>query len=1011
MINQITLISCIWQRNITILLHSKGKIFSTIGLALRIKTLIFNQQIKIRGKMKSLYMGLLLFVLSIGLSFTPNTAANEQQQTVNITGVVTDIDTDTPLADVTIKVVDTNIKVKTDETGVFSLELPAGSYTFQVSAQFYNASVLSEIEVNAQLTNEPLQVTLEPQVVTLDAITMKVRLSQSGERGLLEKRMRSSRIEDSISTEEISRLPDSSAAQAIKRVTGVSIVGGKYVFVRGLGERYSNTLLNNVEIPSPEPNRRVVPMDIFPASLLASLQTVKTFSPDQPGGFAGGSVQVFTKDFPEALTMSLSMSTGFNTQATGTEGLTYPGGTLDFLGFDDGSRDLPEIIQDRAEDIPIRERGRFTTTGFTKEEIQEFGRSFSNVWSPERHTIPVNQGYKLSLGNSNTVFGKQFGYLGVISYGNSHSYNTQVRKAFRIGLNETLSPVTDYAVEESGHEVDWGSVVNASLRFSNDHILSLRTLTTHTAEDQTRTWTGFNADRNTDLQSSRLRYVERQLFSGQLAGTHGFNFGTPELKTVSIEENLATIDGAVVDQTEIEDDPADLSVEWRLTYSRAARNEPDTRETIYEDREGEFTFRDVTHSGSRFFFDLEDDEYNGRVDLTVPIRRDGFLKLGGLLRDRARSFDVRRFRFLPSDNVDSTVDLSSSPETLFDSKNIAPRIFELRESTLATDNYLADHNIYSGYLMFDIPLTDKWQLMAGLRLESSSQVVTTFDPFSPVLVPIKADLETLDLLPGANLTYRLTERMNLRVAMSRTVTRPDFRELAPFEFTDFVGGRTILGNPELERTLIDNFDFRWEVFPDTIGGGVIAISAFYKRFQKPIEQIIQPQAEVRITYENAEGANNYGVELEIRQNLGVFSSKMRAFSINTNAAFIASRVVLPEDVGIQTSFERPLQGQCPYIINISLGYEEPNWGISSSAAYNIYGRRLSDVGNHGAPDVFEQPRGQLDLSFGRTFANSYKFSISGKNLIDPDVHFKQGDQTSVSYKIGRSFSLGISYSL
>ena len=227
--------------------------------------------------MKSIYIRLLLIIVSIGLFSTVNTIAEESQQTVNITGVVIDVDTATPLPDVTIKVVDTNIKVKTDETGTFSLGLPAGNYVFQVSAPFYTATVLSEIEVNAGTTVEPIQVMLEPTVVTLDAITMKVRLSQSGERGLLERRMQSSRIEDSISTEEIGRLPDSSAAQAIRRVTGISIVGGKYVFVRGLGERYSNTLLNNVEIPSPEPNRRVVPMDIFPASLLASLQTVKTF--------------------------------------------------------------------------------------------------------------------------------------------------------------------------------------------------------------------------------------------------------------------------------------------------------------------------------------------------------------------------------------------------------------------------------------------------------------------------------------------------------------------------------------------------------------------------------------------------------------------------------------------------------------------------------------------------------------------------------------------------------------
>jgi len=940
-----------------------------------------------------LRIGLLLLLIGTALTRYEVSADNhETQSPVKITGIVVDSNTEAPLVDVTIRVTDTQIRVTTDETGAFSLELPIGTHKIQASASFYNTYTITDLEVKAGETPEPLRVLLVAQVVKLDAIKMPVQLSQSSERGLLEQRMRSSGIEDSISTEEISRLPASSAGEAIKRVTGVSIVGGRYVFVRGLGERYSNTLLNNVEIPSPEPNRRVVPMDIFPASLLASLQTVKTFSPDQPGGFAGGSVQVFTKDFPEELTMSLSMSTGFNTQATGEEGLTYPGGDYDFLGFDDGSRQLPSIIEDQAADVPIRERGRFTPAGFTPTEIQAFGQSFENVWSPERQPLPVNQGYKFSLGNSNTIFGKQFGYLGVISYGNSHNYGTQVRNAYRIGLNQTLSPVTSYAIEQSGNEVDWGTVLNTSLRFSPEHLISLKTLLTHTAENEIRTWEGFNADRNTDMRSTRLRYVERQLFSGQFAGMHDFNFGEPELEALEAPEAPA------------------VSMEWRLTYSRAARDEPDTRENIYEDRgDGTFVFRDVTQSGSRFFFDLEDDEYNARADWKVRVGTEGLFKFGGMLQDRARTFDVRRFRFLPSDQVDATVNLSDQPEILFQTANIAPRVFELRESTRSTDNYLADHNIYSGYMMLDLPLTTKWQVMSGVRLESSDQTVTTYDPFAATRKEIEANLQTLDWLPGLNVTYRLTERMNLRFAASRTITRPDFRELAPFEFTDFVGGRTILGNPELERTQIDNFDFRWEVFPQI--GGILAISAFYKRFQKPIEQIVQPQAEVRITYENAEGAHNYGLELEARQNLGVLTDALRNFSINTNAALISSQVVLPEDIGIQTSSERPLQGQCPYIINVSIGYEDPNWGLSSALAYNIFGRRLSEVGNHGVPDVYEQPRGQLDASFSRTVANHFKFSVSAKNLLDPYVHYKIGEETYVEYKIGRSFSFGVSYNL
>ena len=277
-------------------------------------------------------MGLLLLVIGTLLARCEVSAdSHETQQHVSVTGIVVDSETGVPLTEVTIRVADTQIRVTTDETGAFALDLPAGSYRIQATSPFYNTYTVPEFEVKVGETPEPIQMLMVPQVLKLDAIKMPVQLSQASERGLLEQRMRSSRIEDSISTEEMSRLPASSAGEVIKQVTGVSIVGGRYVFVRGLGERYSNTLLNNVEIPSPEPNRRVVPMDIFPASLLASLQTVKTFSPDQPGGFAGGSVQVFTKDFPEELTMSLSMSTGFNTQATGTRRFDVSGWRFRFF--------------------------------------------------------------------------------------------------------------------------------------------------------------------------------------------------------------------------------------------------------------------------------------------------------------------------------------------------------------------------------------------------------------------------------------------------------------------------------------------------------------------------------------------------------------------------------------------------------------------------------------------------------------------------------------------------------
>ena len=917
-------------------------------------------------------------------------AALIAEENGKIHGIVLDEEIETPLSDVTVTVKTTGQRVTTNQDGEFVLEAPFGVHDVIVTYPFYHTQKLSAIQVGKDQPAVPFRIALAPQVIELDPLKLAVRLSESSEAGLLEKRRLSFAVEDNISTELMSKLPVSDAGDALKRVTGISIVGGRYVYVRGLGERYSNTLLNNVEIPSPEPNRRVVPMDIFPANLLESLQTVKTFSPDQPGNFAGGSVQVFTKDFPEALTMSLSTSTSFNTETTGENVLDYPGGSLDVLGFDDGTRALPKIIETKAANTPIRERGRFTSRGFTQEDIQQFGRAFDNVWSPERKEARANQSYKFNVGNSTRFAGKQLGYLGVISYSNGFSHRFEERNTFRVARGGILTPFTAYDIEKTAHNIGWGGVINTSMRLAPQHKVSLRTLYSKKTEDQTRTWEGFNSDRNTDLRNSRLLYVERGLFSGQLAGDH--EFASEDAMLDSSDDALKPV-------------PA---LNWRLTYSQARRDEPDTREMLYEERDDVFYFRDISQSGSRFFFDLTDDEISGRLDLTVPVSAKGLIKIGGLHRNRDRTFDARRFRFEPADNVDQVVNLSAPAEELFKAEHIAPRVFELRESTRATDNYLASHAVWASYAMVDLPLMKNLRLTTGARLEVSDQNVTTFDPLTAEAEPIEANLDTTDVLPSLNLTYRVTDQMNLRLAASRTLTRPDLREMAPFEFTDFIGGRTIFGNPNLERTQIDNYDLRWELFPQL--GGVIAISGFYKKFRKPIEQIVQPAAEVRITYENAKAARNFGIELELRQNLSLIHSHLEHLSVNTNVALVSSEVELP-DIGIQTSAQRALQGQSPYVVNATLGYDNPDLQISGAVAYHVFGRRIDEVGNHGIPDVYEQPRSQLDVTLGRRIGSYLRLSFSAKNLLDPDVTFKQGDETYVRYRTGRTFSIGISYSL
>jgi TonB-dependent receptor len=902
-----------------------------------------------------------------------------------LTGIVVDKRTGDPLIGALVELAETPSKAATGSGGAFTLTAPAGLYRLDVTYPLYN---VASVDVTITTTpSEAIRVEMTPRAVSLGNVVVTARAlpATHTDVGLLTRQQRSSFINDSISAQWMGRISAGDAGDALKRVTGISIVGGKYVYVRGLGERYSNTQLNNVPIPSPEPNRRVVPMDIFPSSLLDSIETVKTFTPDQPADFSGGSVRIVSKDFPSAFEFSFSASSGANSQATGKSVLRSSAGSRSVFGFENGSRDLPAMVRERAATLPIREKGLFTRYGFTTAEIQQFGRAFRNEWSPRPSVAPADQGYKLSIGNSTRLFGKRFGYLGALTYDNGFTHTDELRRTYRTGADasgtQLLTPSTDYTVQRTTQNISWGTVGNASIEIAPEQKISLRTVASHSADDEARYWIGFNSDRNTDMTSTRLLYVERGILSSQLAGDH----------------RIRPLHNA--------------SLTWRAVYSRATRNEPDTREVVYERRDDKWFFRDMSQSGSRFYFSLDDVELAGMLDFSTSVRfgrvGTGKFKTGGVARNRDRAFDARRFRFQPGDGIDRYVDLTQPPEELFKAENIAPDRFMLTETTRATDNYDAIHDVYAGYAMLDLNVATQWNVVFGARTEFSHQVVTTFDPFSPDATPIVADLRTTDLLPSLNVKYALSERVNLRWAMTRTVTRPDLREMAPFEFTDFVGGSKELGNPNLNRTLITNYDFRWELFPKP--GEVVAVSAFYKHLQQPIEAIIIPQAEVLTTYANADGARNFGAELEMRRSLGSLHNALRAFFVNTNVAFISSRVRIPRDIGTQTSNERPLQGQSPYVMNAAVGYDNRNNGVLATLAYNAFGRRIEQVGHNGLPDVYESPRHQFDLTVGRTLADRVDVKLTAKNLFDTLTVYKQGNHVVSRYRSGRSFSLSASH--
>lgn len=904
-----------------------------------------------------------------------------------IQGVIVDAETGEPLIGANVVIKDTSGRplygTATNLDGQFTLTAPVGTHNLEVSYVTYATKIVTDVVVDSK-NPVTINVSLPPEGLQADEIIVTARAEQNSEVSMLAIQQKAAVVTDGISAELMSRSSSSDAGDALKRVTGITVVGGKYVYVRGLGERYSNTQVNGADMPSPEPNRRVVPMDIFPAGLLENIQVSKTFSPDQPGDFSGGSVQVKTRDFPDKFTLSFSASGGYHSQTTFKDALTYAGGSWDFLGIDDGARALPELVKTQAADQPVRQRGRFSTVGFTAEEVQAFGQSFSNIWQPRAKSAPINQSYSVSVGNAIGDGGRELGYVASFTYDNSLKNTDENWNSFRITAdpsgNEILTPFTSYNVQSSTNSILWGALFNVSLRLSPLHKISVKTLYNRNTDDEARTYTGFNSDRGTDLLDYRLQFVERGIFTGQVSGEHHF--------------------GALFNS----------NIEWLVSSSKATRDEPDNREVLYEMRNGEWTFFDITQSGSRFFFDLEDKAQSGKFDWTVPFNAFGGLaskiKFGAKWSTKDRSFDARRFRFEQSSGIQRTVDLTMDPEDIFVTDHIGPGLFQLRETTRATDNYSASQDLWATYMMTDLQLSSKWRFVGGLRIESSKQNLISFDPFSTTTLPIEVALDNTDILPGLNLVYKLTDRTNLRTAYSRTLARPDFRELAPFEFTDFIGGRAVSGNPSLQRSSIDNFDVRYETFPRL--GELIAVSAFYKKFHDPIEQIIRPTAQLSVTYQNAKAATNYGVELEFRRRLDAFNPSLEPFSINVNLTLVKSEIDIEPGVGVQTSDSRALQGQSPYVINTTLGYDNAEKGWQGNLLYNVFGRRISEVGAQGLPDVYEQPRHQVDFNLKKKHGKfTYKFSA--KNLLDSKVLYQQAEGVFREHRAGRSVSLGVSY--
>ncbi len=854
--------------------------------------------------------------------------------------------------------------------GTFLLIAPAGRYALQVRALSYSRKRIEGLELkDGELL--PLTTALAPEAILQPEIVVEATAKQNSETSVLATRRRASTVGDAVSAEQMQRAPDKNAGDVLRRVTGLSVSDNKYVFVRGMGERYNSTEVDGVRVVSPEQNKRVVPMDLFPAALLDNIVVQKAWSADRSGEFSGGDVQVHLKDFPGKRSWSVSLSQGISAGTTFHDHATYGSTGADVFGFGAGARALPGIVNDRAGNRPLTQGA--PPNGFSTATLHDLARAFPNVWSPHGERTLPNGSYALTYGDEFQVLGRPLGLIQSLTLSRSFEQRSEIQRF----TGDGRVPDAQYDMKRATESVQLGGNASVSYRPSPRHRLSVRGLYTNKADDEVLTYTGLDPDAQAfDRRASRLTYVQREIRYATVEGQHDI----PAL--------------------------ARATLDWRFTRSDAHRQQPDKREAMYirvpVDDTDPGTWSLAT--GRREYGDLRDAGWSTTAKIAVPLHvaplGSGRLVAGFDRQSRRRENGYRRFDFAPS-----AFGQDVPPESLYTNS--------VNEATTARDNYGAGQLIEAWFLTADLPLGRHVRGNAGLRREYGRQGVASHDLFNPNIVVSQGHRRDTDWLAGVNLTWSITDRLSLRGAASRTLNRPDLDDLSPLPALDFVGDKIRLGNAALRRAIIENYDVRLEAFPSV--SEVFAAGFFYKQLKHPIEPaLFGTNGQLGIRPENSEGGRNLGVELEARAGLGRVAPMLRAFSVNSNLSLISSRIRTDQTTK-RGNTEHPLVGQAPLLLNVGLTWSSASGRREITLLSSTVGKRLKELNQtqvnsagDGIPNLYTRGTSTLDATAVFTTIHGARLRFGAGNLLDKPVQELIGPLEMRRFATGRTYSLSFS---
>lgn len=905
-----------------------------------------------------------------------------------IKGTVIEEATGKPLPGALVVIIGTKFSTLTDSEGKFYFrKMPAGKYNLEFSLFSFSTKIVSDVEVIDKEATV-LTVSLAAFNGVLDEVVVKTTVKAKSEsvKSLLTMQKNSVRVSDGISAESIKRTPDKTASDVLKRISGASIQNNKFVIIRGLNDRYNTTYLNGAPLPSTEPDRKAFSFDIFPANMVDNLVIYKTASPDLPGEFAGGVIEINTKATPDKNFQTISVGTGYNTITTGKNQLY--------------SHDIKAALPSYFPDVETFKSLQSNNTESSIQQIASLAKTYQTDWDLDSKKFNPNTNFQYTFGHYFKFNGDEsLGVIASISNSITNNYNETYRKTYD-------SPgvfVTDQLDQTYNVQKLSGAILNLALRINANNSFSFKNLYSVNSESRVMDRNGSLSQESDPLwlSSTNRLFINNKIYTGQLAGEHFL----PVSK---------------------------IKINWVGSFSDVRREVPSERRNTYvyikfddgtmSTPTANFSINNVgaDYPGSIYTQSNKEDIYSTKVDVSkkfnFPKGYTTDIKIGAITQSRNRNFAARQLGYIPFNGNVGGVQYGESTflpsiktqtnATIFNSANmgiLGPKSsgLTLYDGTKGNDSYTAESNLDAAYVMVD-NVFDKWRIVWGARFENYSQQLHSK---SDAGTPVTVDDTQFDFLPSLNVIYSLTKKQNLRFSASKTLNRPEFRELAPFLFYDNATRMNTFGDPNLKITDIVNADLRYEIFPGK--AQLFSVSAFYKDFKNPIE--LQAQANNSNQYKNALSGTNYGMEIEYRTLVSsIFGTENSKFlsdlTIFTNLAIIRSKVDISNLVNSTKLEDTPMQGQSPYVFNAGLQYMNKELGWSFSANMNRIGNRIAIHGNQvqgdETPAFWEKSRTLLDLQLAKFFLKEkLELRFNVQNLLAQDLDFYQNNDLSGTKEI------------